>query len=204
MRPRRASAAGRADQGFTLIEMMIVMALIVLISVLALPNLSAVFRLSLSASTREIASLLREAYNSAIITKRVYRMAWDLKNNQFWVEAGPDTVLLDSKEARDLRDQRGGDGVTTGGQFQQDKTVSRKKSELPQGVRFEDVVTEQAKEPIVEGMAYSHVFPHGFTEQTVVHLRDSQDHQLSLVLLPLGGKLKMVDEYLSPEDAFGE
>src|SRR5687768_6203670 len=96
------------EGGFTLVEMMIVVVLITLISVLALPSVSSVFRLSLNASTREMASLVREAYNSAVITKRVHRMAYDLKEGQFWVESGPEGVLLDSTASRELKDRRGG------------------------------------------------------------------------------------------------
>jgi general secretion pathway protein H len=198
------ASARRPDAGFTLVEMMIVIALLVLISVLALPNLSSVFRLSLNASTREVASLVRECNNSAVITKRVYRLAWDLDHGQFWVESGPDSVLLDSTASRELRERRGADANGEPAKFTLDKTVTRKKSELPSGVKFEDVITEQAKEPITSGMAYTHFFPHGLIEQSVVHLKDTYDHQTSLIILPVGGKLKVEDEYVSAEDAFGK
>jgi hypothetical protein len=85
-----------------------------------------------------------------------------------------------------------------------DKTITRKKMDLPRGVTFEDVLTEQSKDPIKEGTAYTHFFPQGMTEQTIVHLVDSSNHHVSLVIAPLVGKSDVYDRYVTSEEVFGK
>src|SRR5690242_14121053 len=89
------------SSGFTLIELMVVVALIALISVMALASISSYFQVSLNSSTREIASTVREAYNATLITGELHRVAYDLKNGQYWVEKGPNNAVLDTKESRE-------------------------------------------------------------------------------------------------------
>ena len=195
------------SSGFTLIEMLVVLALIGLITVFALPNISSMFKLSLNSVTRELASTVKEAYNSSIMTGRVYRLAYDLKEQTFWVESGPGNVLLDTKDSKEKENRRKRfqkpDDAPPAPQFTMDTTVTRKKMSLPRGVVYEDVITEQSPDPITEGMAYTHIFPHGLTERTIIHLKDTQEHHISLLLDPVIGTTHMVERYVKEGDDLG-
>ena len=195
-------------QGFTLIEMLVVIGIIVMMSAIAMPNISSYFQLSLNGATRDIAGTVKEAYNSAIVTGQVYRVAYDLKAQSYWVESGPSNVLLHIKETKekDLRRHKF-DRKTEKeppSEFKLETSITRKKRTLPTGVEFEDVVTQQTQTPIIEGTAYTHIFPHGLSEQTIIHLKDSSKHQASLVITPLLGMTDLYNNYVKGQDVFGK
>ena len=195
------------DAGFTLIEIIVVVALIALITVIALPNISAVFKVSLKSSAREVANLTKEAYNAAVITGRVHRVVYDLGEQQYWVESGPAGLMLDtveSKEAEERRKKFKQEDEKHTSPFGIDKTISRKKRTLPRGVEFEDVETEQSKEPIAEGLAYTHFFPHGISEQTLIHLKDTSNHRITLHVAPILGRTRFIDGHVTLKQALEE
>jgi prepilin-type N-terminal cleavage/methylation domain-containing protein len=199
-----------SSRGFTLIELLVVVALIALISAMVMPSVSSYFQVSLNSATRDIASIVKESYNSTVLTGRVYRVVYDFKKAQYWSESGPPNVLLDTEESKKKAEERArhsrSDEVPqdSSSSFSMDKTITRKKMDLPRGVTFEDVLTEQSKDPIKDGMAYTHFFPQGMTEQTIVHLVDSSNHHVSLVIAPLVGKSDVYDRYVTSEEVFGK
>ena len=72
-----------------MIEMMVVLAIIALMAVIAVPSVSSYFSVSLSSTAREIAGTVKETYNATVITGQVHRIVYDIKENSYWVEAGP-------------------------------------------------------------------------------------------------------------------
>jgi hypothetical protein len=64
----------------------------------------------------------------------------------------------------------------------------------------EEVIREQAKEPIKEGTVYVHFFPHGMIEQTVIYLEDNSDHKSTLWVQPLVGRSTVYDRYVNYEE----
>lgn len=196
------------EEGFSLIELIVVIALIVIISVFAIPGVSSYFQVSLSSATRDIASTVKEAYNSAVITGNVHRLVYDLKANQYWVESGPPTVLLDTAESKEREERRkrfaSPSEEPPASPFKLERNVTRKKIELPRGVMFEDILTQQSPEPLTEGTAFTHFFPHGLTEQTVIHLTDQSKHHVTLVIAPLIGQTDLYERYATAEEIFGK
>ena len=196
------------NHGFTLIELLVVIALIAVMSALVIPSVSSYFQISINSATRDLGGKVKEAYNSTVLTGRVYRLVYDLKNNAYWVESGPTSVLLDTEESAKKSEYRKLHSVKHDEQevsaFSIDKMITKKHISLPRGVTFEDVITQQSKDPIKQGITYTHFFPHGMTEQTIIHLTDSSHHKASLVISPLVGRTDIWDRYISLEDAFGK
>lgn len=192
--------------GFTLIELLVVVAIIAIFSAIAMPTISSYFKVSLSSAAREMASTIKETYNSSVMTGKVHRIAYDIKKGNYWVESGPPTALLETKESKEREERRkvfarAGETPPPSG-FSLEKSVTHKKMALPSGASFEDVITQQSLEPITEGVAYSHFFPHGFTEQTIIHLQDESKHKVSLVISPLIGKTDLYERYITRDEAF--
>ncbi|MDR3607240.1 MAG: type II secretion system protein [Oligoflexia bacterium] len=200
-----------ARDGFTLIEVIVVIALIAVIAVIALPSVSSYFQVSIESATRKIASTFKDAYNSAAITGNVYRLVYDMKSEEYWVESGPPTTLLDTAESKEKAAGRRRFGQSASSQpaspFEIDKSVTSKKMALPRGVKFEDVITQQSKEPLappVTTVAYTHIFPNGMTEPTILHLKDESDHHVSLVFTIVAGHTDLYSRYIKEDEAFGK
>lgn len=198
----------RDRRGFTLIELLIVIALIAVMTALVIPSASSYFQVSINSATRDIAGKVKEAYNSTILTGRVYRVVYDLKENSYWVESGPTNVLLNTEETAKKEEYRKLHSVhhdePEPSVFSIDKLITKKHIVLPRGVTFEDIITQQSKDPVKTGQTYTHFFPHGMTEQTIIHLTDMSNHKASLVISPLVGHTDVWDRYISLEDAFGK
>jgi general secretion pathway protein H len=195
------------NQGFSLIEMLVVVAIIAMITGVSLPTVSSYFQLSLNSATRDLATVIKESYNAAVISGRVYRLAYDLKQNQYWVEAGPPDALLETKETKEKEERKKRlfkDETEKQSPFSMDKTITRKKMSLPRGVTYEDIITQQSPEPLTSGIAYTHFFPHGLTEQSIIHLTDQSKHKASLVITPLIGNTDLYDHYVNGAEVFGK
>ncbi len=192
-----------------MIEVLVVLAIIVLMMTVALPTVSSYFQVSINSAARDLASRIKEAYNSAVITGRVYRMAYDLKENTYWVESGPPQVLLNTKTSTEKEERRkkfqsslSSKSQTSQG-FSLDKTITRKKISLPRGVVYDGILGPLAKEALTEGTAYSHFFPSGLSEQTIIYLKDSSKHEASLVITALLGTTDLYGRHIEGTEIFG-
>lgn len=196
----------RPSAGFTLIELLVVVGLIALISVIALPSIGSFTRASMDSAARDIASVMKESYNSTVVTGRVYRIVYDIKAGQFWAEGGPPSLVLETKESKEKEAKRkraaSKDEKPPSNPFTMDRTITRNKLSLPRGVEFEDVITQESNDPIVEGEAATHLFPHGLIEQTIIHLQDSSNHHYSLVIQPVLGKTDVYQRYVTRKEIF--
>ena len=135
--------------GFSLIELLIVVAILGLVGMIVIPSISNTFRFSVQSSAREIATLIKDAANSAQISGRVHRIAYDLKTNQYWVESSSEATLLKSDESREKEKDRRSvfddpDADKNKGGFRQESSLTKKKRTLPIGVKFKDIFTEQS------------------------------------------------------------
>ncbi len=179
------SSSNRAS-GFTLIEVLVVVALIGLIMSIAMPNVTLALKVNLSNSSRELASTIRSTYDEAILKGQVYRVAFDIEKGEYWVEQGERGFLIRSEEQAE-EERRRQDRLTEEERakkkepFTLAKAVTKSKRKLPKGVHFTDIITAHMKDPQKAGMGYAHVFPHGFIEKLVIHLKDDYDRASTLV-----------------------
>ncbi len=174
--------------------------------VLVVPKVGSFFKVTLNSTTRDLASTAKEAYNATVMTGKVHRLVYDLSEQNFWVEVGPADVLLDTaeskeKEERKKRQQKEKEGPPVS-EFVLAKTISRKKVSLPRGVEFQDIVTEQSPEPIKEGLAYTHFFPHGISEQTLIHIKDNSEHQITLLISPVLARTRLYERRVEAKEAY--
>jgi len=197
------------EAGFSLIELLIVVGIIGLVVVIAIPSITNTFRFSVQSSAREIATLIKEATNSSQITGKMYRVAYDIKNDQYWAESSNEQTLLKSEESVAIEKERSHifdkeDDKKKKGGFNQDAMLTKKKRTLPIGVKFKDVYTEQSEEPITEGIAYTHIFPQGQTEKSLIHLVDNGKDEISLIVSNLLGRCSVEGRFIEAKDIFGK
>ncbi|MES2614218.1 MAG: type II secretion system protein [Bdellovibrionota bacterium] len=77
------------QRGFTLLEIILVLALIGGIASVILPNLNVTIDSQMSTSIRNFSSAIRSAYDNAVFSGRVQRMVIDIRKGAFWVEQAP-------------------------------------------------------------------------------------------------------------------
>ena len=83
--PARTSRAGRAP-GFTLIELMLVLVLLAIMLFLALPAFQSLVQSTTEREVNRLTSLIRLLRNEAVLTRRPYRLVFDLKQREYFVE----------------------------------------------------------------------------------------------------------------------
>jgi len=164
------SRAGTStESGFTLIELTLVIALLGLLLGLVIPKLPAIGENRLEATARRIAGMVRYLYNEAALSGLEHRLAFDLDNNSLGGrKLDPDgelTVVTDSG-----RDHELGGSVT-----------------------IVDV-SVPGKNKVTSGQLFSRIFPVGWMEETVIHLKNS-NRTLTLHLQPLTGVTDVHEGY---------
>jgi general secretion pathway protein H len=200
----------RSDSGFSLIELLIVIGILGLVGLIAIPGISNTFRFSVQSSARELATLIKDASNSAQVTGRIHRLVYDIKNQQYWVESSAEATLMKSDESIRAEKERpkglfakdDEEEKKKNGGFRQEGLLTKKKRTLPIGVRFKDVFTEQSENPITEGLAYTHLFPQGMSEKSLVHLEDTSKNEISLTVSNLLGRCSVEGRYIEAKEVF--
>lgn len=79
----------KSQNGFTLLEIIIVLAIIGAIAGVIVPNLHLTFDNQMSTSLKSVTTTIRETYTEALFSKRMHRMVFDLRSSEYWVEQAP-------------------------------------------------------------------------------------------------------------------
>jgi general secretion pathway protein H len=201
----KTQTSKKKKSGFTLIEILIVMALVAIIMTLVVPNATLALKMNIQNSARELASTIRSTYDESILKGRVHRMVFDLSNGEYWVEIGEKDFLMRTEEQEEEETRRQ-ERIS----FKKDKkpespfamvtsksALRRGKKKLPTGVVFKDIMTSRSKAALTEGLVYAHFFPHGFVEKLVVHVKDRFGRESSVLVNPITGKSKVYERYVS-------
>ncbi|MBI3019080.1 MAG: prepilin-type N-terminal cleavage/methylation domain-containing protein [Deltaproteobacteria bacterium] len=176
------------SQGLTLIEIIVVMAIIAIFTVIALPRFQNKLKLHIKKQARMLSGTIRFLYNQSAIKNATYRLHYDLANQTYSVEKSLDTVRLTSpEESKDLWDEE----KKTGPKFTEDKEHLKKPVQLEKRIKFKDIKTEISKDPVTEGHAYTHFFPSGYVEQTRIRLESEAGDIYTIVVQPLTGIAKI-------------
>ena len=186
--------------GFTLIEIMIVLAIISIVMAIGLPAISRVTYQRVNSQTRKFIGVIRTIRNASILLNTVQRLAFDLDHGTWWVEQQKQFQLLTDPEFKPKK-KSGKKQEETPSNFQMAEKFSKKPIELPQGVAIEGVLKER-EGFIKEGIAYVHFFPNGFTEQALIYINKegSKNPGYTLWIRPSGGRVDVYPEYLKGFD----
>jgi general secretion pathway protein H len=194
----------------TLIEIAMVAGILMLVTAIAVPNLTNLTWLDLRTGARKLAGAIRYSYELSARKSIPYRMVLDLDERAWWMEGTGESVLLDREKAQ-VRDGalthaaprsrsrfvtrsfiEGGDmwKPKESPAFQAYGDMLSPKVTLPARVHIQSVWASHQAETVTSGQAYLYFFPSGETVQALIHLADEDGNVFHLQVDPLTGRVQ--------------
>lgn len=164
----------RRDAGFTLIELGLVLLIIGVVLGITIPRFRDQSHTQLVSQIRKLAVTFRYLQHEAILSGRTYRLNFDLERQRYWVT---------SAEA----------GAALGG-FVRERGMLARGVNLPEPIGFSDIELPMVAGKLYEGVAYTHFYPDGYVDLTVIHLDNGQD-VYTLYVDPLTGRVSITAGY---------
>jgi prepilin-type N-terminal cleavage/methylation domain-containing protein len=199
-RGKRRPSGRRA---FTLIEILIVIAIIGMVMGLGLPSISRVTYQRLNSTTRQFSGMVKTLRNDAILLNAVHRLAVDFEEKQYWVEQQEQAgaLLEDPLTAPTERKPKKKNEPPPPSGFAMAEKYGGKKLPFPGGVKVLQVIKEQ-EGLRKEGLVYVHFFPNGFNEPALIVLSKEGDDDAgyTLVVRPASGNVEIVPGVLKSFD----
>lgn len=161
------------QDGFTLIELVIVVLLLGLITSLSLPLVSSYEPDRLASSARRLAGAVKYLYNEAAMTGLEHRLVFNLEEGSYQGD----------------RLNRSGEWVALNG--------SGGAHHLAEEIRYKRIYQpgngEQSDGEVVTLMS-----PGGWLQETFIQLEDTHKNRLNLRLAPLTGTTEILDDWQGP------
>lgn len=202
--PVRTTTSSRSKQsGFTLLEILIVLAIMAMVLSIGLPTIQRVTYQRINSTTRKFVGLIRTVRNDAILLNSMHRLAFDLEKKTYWVETQNEAKLLKTETEETKKKKKPKEAPPSN--FSLAAKFSSEPIPMPGGVAIDGILKE--REGLVKnGRVYVHFFPSGFNEQAIVYLkRDGSDRiSYSLVIRPTSGKVEVFGETVSEFDSVGK
>ncbi len=155
------------DEAFTLIEMIIVTALISIMLVVAVPRLhSNIFPDSGDETARWIMATVRQAKQRAVIDRKTYLLNISLDTQQLWMMAA-DTPDIETM------------------------TVPENAYRLPRGVSIDRVALSQA-DRFSGGTIPIGFYPQGYSDKAVIRIRTRDGDYLTLYIEPFLPRVNLI------------
>lgn len=187
--------------GFTLIEVLIVVAIMATLVGLGATLFSGTFRVQIKKESSHLISVVRFAYNEAITKGVPYRLVFDVTEQAYWLEAGSegDQAPPSTTNGEEEEKTPSEEALPPPPPYSIDDDVV-KKVKLGKEVFIRDVATSHDEKEVTEGLAYLYFFPTGLTEQAVIHLsNEEKSSNYSILVNPLTAKCRVENEYVELE-----
>ncbi len=214
------------QRGVTLIEMMVVIAVMAVVMAVGAPVLSSVFDLQQRGAAKTVADAYRLLQTEAMLRNVTFRIGFNLDRGTWAVEVGdPSALIFSDPRAREeweeeqqrklkrftkkeIEEGEAKDITEQGGRFSGlDVPGFPTKGSLPDSCRFAYVYTPQYGEPVTpskempeeredERVVYSHIFPDGTMEFTVIRIVDIDDPAdgYTVEVEPFSGQVRLDTE----------
>jgi type II secretion system protein H len=162
----------RSEKGFTLIELMIVIAVLGLMLALTIPRLGEIGEANLKRSARHLTGMIRYLRDNSQAQKKKYRIKFDIQNGHYWAE-----LLTQTSDKTE--------------EFKRYQSVMVGEESLSGQTTFRDVqVASHPDDPII-------LFtPDGWVEHALIHLRDGDNKDFTLIVNSLTGNTDLREGYI--------
>ena len=157
--------------GFTLIELVVVLAILAMVALLVFPRLPSTDAASLRGSARNLAATIRYLGDKSVTTKNAYRLRINLSDTRLMV-----VKMVDGEEGTDS-----------------DPFFSRQI--LSDGINVEDVTIPRLGK-IATGEVSLNFGPGGLEDFALIHLKGSRDSHFTVTAYPQNGKVEVEEGYL--------
>ena len=160
--------------GLTLIEILLVLALMGLLSTYAIPRLTQIARVSTRSGVRRFSALVKYCYDQSILTGKLHRINLDLTpgNQQWSLEVANNDALPEEKIKQDIA------GVSSssakGKKPDTGFTALEGQSRMPKGITVVNVKSWRLpeNESATKGLMAIYCFPNGFVDDALVAIQE--------------------------------
>ena len=193
------------SHGLTLIELVVVIAVLVLLVGISLAGFSSLDSVRQRGESNRMAAMMRHAYSKSITEGLYVRMRIDINNDSYWIEGTANPILL--PESREDLDQEPQDDEAREKRAKQAKLGFVKLSEsikMETGVAIDAVRIGGFEDEFDTGKIDIYFFPNGFAEPALIYIVNGDEEYITLTLNPMTGVVKSEYERLDPPRFFGE
>jgi len=160
--------------GFTLIELTIIIVILGVMLSLIIPRLGEMGEANLKRSARHLTGMIRFLHEESLAKKDNYRLRFDVTEGRYWTEKF--TILNLSEKLAEY--QKYSSDMTTEGKLSGQTT-------------FRDVKVASHPDD-----AYIEFTPEGWVERALIHLRDGDNRDFTLLVNPLTGDTELREGYV--------
>ncbi len=210
------------SRGFTLVELTIALAIVMLLVGVSIPVLDNVTRAELRAAASKTTGMVKATYDLAVLSGKPARLVFDFKQNSVTAEVASDRITIADKDSakdakssapkEDEEDEKAtakGRGLAALAKLagKEAGSVARGKRaaswsrapgtvafELPSSVKISEVMAEHMSDAQREGKATIHFFPMGYCEHALIHFEDSSQRVFAVEIEPLTGRTRISDQ----------
>ena len=164
-----------SSRGFTLLELTVVLFIVGLLVATLVPHFGNVGSARLETTAKRLAAVVRYLAGEAALQNRTYRLNYDLDKHSYWI-----TALVASRD---------------GAEFQEDQSPLSRPVQLPPTITFADVQAPGVGR-VSAGRVYTHFLPQGYTDPTLIHLRDQSSRVVTVLIPSLTGEARIYEGYV--------
>lgn len=187
-------------KGFTLLEILVALAVVVLVAVGGFSLFSSRAGLELESEARSLASLYSQAHDDAMFRNATIRIVINLEDDpqKYWAESSSGKVLLQQSVETNLltkfeMERLHQKAESRNQKFSKD-ALQEDEKELPRNMKILWVKKSTGR-VIDDGMVATHFFPSGRSEADTVKIQDENGNAFTIKINPITGKILVeIDE----------
>ena len=175
-----------------------------------LAQISAVFRVNMRTGATRVAAYFHSAYDHAVMRHERIRVSFNPENGKFWAETykepettpfwNEETKIEDAMDAFEKKEETElAKGAATG-TFQKIDSDSLRADSLPQGGSVKSIYMLGEKKMMTDASPYIEFLPSGFSSSAIIYLTNDSNDTYSIILYPIGGKVKIEKGETPPEE----
>lgn len=192
-------------RAFSLIEILIVLAILGMLVGIGLPQVNRIFRTNLKSSAVKIAGLVRVAYDNAVVKSLVHRIVFDFDENTYHLELAKKEGPISIEDNKDLS-KKGSSLFESETEEEEEDFLPfpgqhGEATKLPFGVVFDSLESVSLERKFTEGRAYIYFFPQGMTQDMIVRIKSERGETgfFSIMLNPINGRTRVEGRYIEAE-----